>query len=144
MAMQAETVQDLVTEASRRAVARLAPDELPFYDQVAWQWRERSSAPGSSVGFGIDAAMVTEMVLQAISSALGEILVVGSTAAGAGFLRRARRRKDEDVLPELTEGHINLLRDACVRQALALEFTPEQADQLAEAVVLTVRNPGGE
>ncbi|GIF08406.1 hypothetical protein [Actinoplanes siamensis] len=144
MAVQADTVQDLVTEAGRRAVARLAPDELPFYDRVAEQWRERSSPPGSSVGFGIDAAMISEVVLQAISSAFSEILVVGSTAAGAGLLRWARRRRKREALPELTEEHVGRLRDACVRQALALDLTPEQADQLADAVVATISDAGGE
>jgi hypothetical protein len=144
VAVQADSVQDLITEAGRRATARLAPDELPYYDQVAEQWREHSGPPGSSVGFGIDATMIAEMILQAISSAISEIMVVGATAAGAGLLGWVRRDKDEKALPEFSDEHVTLLRDACVRHALALELTPEQADQLADAVVATIRGADGE
>lgn len=70
--------------------------------------------------------------------------MVGSTAAGVGLLRWARRRKDPEALPKLTEEHVELLRDACVRQARALELTPEQADQLADAVVATISGTDGE
>jgi hypothetical protein len=44
--------------------------------------------PGGPVGFGVDSAPLTELALQAVAGALGEVLVVVATP---GRFRRHRR-----------------------------------------------------
>ncbi|GIE94579.1 hypothetical protein [Paractinoplanes rishiriensis] len=142
MTVQADPARDLVTAAARRAVAVLAPEELPYYEQVAAEWRTRTGPFTPSVSFGIDTAMFSDAILQAVSSAFGELMVIGGTAAGTGFLRWRRKRKPGAEPPaELTEDRITELRDACVRHALDLDLTPDQAEQLADAVVAALRDP---
>lgn len=140
MVADVETVEDLVNEAGRRAVSRIAPDELPFYDQVAEQRRRHSSPPGSAVGFGIEVPLISEIVLQVIESALSDILVLGAAVAGTGVVRWVRRRRS--TTPGLTAEQAASLRETLVQAALDRNLDREQADQLAEAVLATVSGIG--
>ncbi|MBO4209050.1 hypothetical protein [Micromonospora echinofusca] len=88
---------EMIVEAARRAVVRLAPEETEVFDQVADEWRRRQStgparwsAPGGSVGFGVDATLLSEVALQTVAAAVGEVLVLTATAAGVRWRRRRR------------------------------------------------------
>ncbi|TDC46452.1 hypothetical protein E1258_29435 [Micromonospora sp. KC207] len=90
----------LVVDAARSAVTRYAPEELEVFDGVVAGWQERTArssrrpgTPGSAVGFGIDAALVSELFLQAASAAVSEVLVLGATGIGAGLRARWVRHR---------------------------------------------------
>lgn len=98
MTVHAEGVPDLIVDAARSAVCRIAPEELVVFDEMAAGWRKRIpsdrdrwSVPGGSIGFGVDTTMLGELVLQAISNAVGEVFVLGAGVVGTGWLRRRRR-----------------------------------------------------
>ncbi|MFK3983450.1 hypothetical protein ACI2K4_24080 [Micromonospora sp. NPDC050397] len=80
----------LVVDAARSAVSGIAPEELEVFDGVLANWQERAArvgrqrpVPGGSVGFGIDAALVSEVLLQAVAAAVSEILVLGVAGIAA-------------------------------------------------------------
>lgn len=165
MAETFESVDELIVDAARAAVRRLAPEEIEVFDQVYAGWRRQGgsaaqwSRPGGSVGFGIDSVLLTEVALQSISAAVTEVLVVGATAAGTmglGWLRRRRRAASagESAAPPLpgspsgsagvadappatalTDTQVTRLREACRRHAVALGLSTEQAELLADALV---------
>jgi hypothetical protein len=94
----------LVVDAARDAVSRIAPEELEVFDGVAAGWQERTAkgtrqwaAPGSSVGFGIDTALFSELFLQAVGAAVTEVLVLGATGLGAGIRPLATPSRDGPV-----------------------------------------------
>jgi hypothetical protein len=143
---------DVAVAAARVAVARLAPEELAVFDPVAAAWRRRPrrgrwSAPGRSVGFGVETVLVTEVALQAAGQAVAEVLVLGGTLLGRRWWRR--RRADPPVAVPvagpgadggpprlaLTAEQSRRLRDACRRHATALGLDAERAKVLADAVV---------
>src|SRR5438874_13697112 len=72
----------LVIRAARGAVAEIAPGELLVFDDVAAAWRSdtRRRHTGWSVGFGVDATLLSEIAIQAVSSAFAEVLVLGAAA----------------------------------------------------------------
>ncbi|WP_329107975.1 hypothetical protein OG792_05595 [Micromonospora sp. NBC_01699] len=156
----------LIEAAARAGVARLAPEELAVFAPVAEAWRRDGSslrgrpAPGGSIGFGIDAVLVSEIALQAVTSGLGEILAAGATAAGAGWWRSRRRPRRSTAPAEvesggdtlqpggdapqpvidgdrlaLTDAQAQALREACRRHGVTLGLTEEQAAVLADAAV---------
>jgi hypothetical protein len=90
---------DVVVRAARVAVTRVAPAELEVFDSVADAWRRgrltsrRRGTPGGSVGIGIDAVLVGEIALQALSSGLADVFAVGVTTAGAHWWQRWRRSR---------------------------------------------------
>ncbi|MEU4475618.1 hypothetical protein [Micromonospora sp. NPDC023888] len=146
----------LIEAAARAGVARLAPEELVCFASVAEAWRRDGlsprgrPAPGATIGFGIDAVLVSEIALQAVASGLSDVLVTGVTAAGAGWWRSRRRRSTapapesiesgDDVLVDgdrltLTDAQATALREACRRHGVALGLTEERAALLADAAV---------
>ncbi|MFJ6198032.1 hypothetical protein [Micromonospora sp. NPDC092111] len=98
-----QRVAALVVDAARDAVTRYAPEELEVFDAVAADWRvspaRRPSAPGSAIGFGIDASLVSELFLQAISAATTEVLVLGAAGLGSGIRAGWRRRRSAGRTP---------------------------------------------
>ncbi|MET8040571.1 hypothetical protein ABZU25_06860 [Micromonospora sp. NPDC005215] len=147
----------LIEAAARAGVARLAPEELACFASVAEAWRRDGSsprgrpAPGATIGFGIDAVLVSEIALQAVTSGLSDILVTGATAVGAGWWRSRRRRSTapaavesgDDVLQPVIDGdrltlsdaQATALREACRRHGVILGLTEQQAALLADAAV---------
>ncbi|RKR92329.1 hypothetical protein BDK92_6767 [Micromonospora pisi] len=90
----------LVVDAAHRVVAEIAPDELEVFDGVVAGWRERPvgiarqrPVPGSSIGFGIDTALVSDVALQAVAAAVSEVLVLGLTGIGAEIRAGWQRRR---------------------------------------------------
>ncbi|MEV6300431.1 hypothetical protein AB0M02_13580 [Actinoplanes sp. NPDC051861] len=160
MTARSDAADDLIISAARRAVAELAPEEEPFFDEVARAWRAGNrSSPGSSVGFGVDEILMTELFLQTIAGAVGEVLVVGGGLLARRRWKRRRAGSDEaqpateeapaavetaaeeppaaveTLVVEEAAGRDQRLREAVRRHAVTLGLTSEQADLLADAVI---------
>ncbi|MEU4779386.1 hypothetical protein [Micromonospora sp. NPDC023633] len=140
---------DLVVGAAHAAVSRIAPEELPVFDEVAADWRRQLSkgsvgwsVPPGGVGFGIDVTLVTELVLQVVAAAVGEVLVLGAATVRAGLLRRRRELPaPPDARPGLDPAQARRLREACHRHALALGLDAGRAELLADAAVGAMVDP---
>ncbi|MEH1098272.1 hypothetical protein [Micromonospora sp. CPCC 205561] len=140
---------NLVVDAAHAAVRRIAPEELPVFDEVAAGWRRQLSTGGVSwsvpqggVGFGIDVTLVTELVLQVVAAAVGEVLVLGATTVRAGLLRRRRELPaPPDTRAGLDPEQARRLREACHRHALALGLDAGRAELLADAAVGAMVEP---
>ncbi|MFV2114818.1 hypothetical protein ACFHW0_21110 [Micromonospora sp. LOL_025] len=141
---------DLVVGAARAAVRRIAPEELPVFDEVAAGWRRQLSkgsvswsVPQGGVGFGIDVTLVTELALQVVAAAVGEVLVLGAATVRAGLLRRRRRElpAPPDARPGLDPEQARRLREACHRHAVALGLDAGRAELLADAAVGAMVHP---
>ncbi|MFI7578315.1 hypothetical protein [Micromonospora sp. NPDC049497] len=141
---------DIAVAVARVAVARLAPEELAVFEPVAADWRKHAgrrgwSAPGGSVGFGVEAVLVTEVALQAAGQAIADVLVLGGTLLGRRWWRRRERPVAVPVVEPGGTGHpprlaltaeqARQLRAACRRHAIALGLEDSRADVLADAVV---------
>ncbi|QGN48132.1 hypothetical protein ACN26Y_18745 [Micromonospora sp. WMMD558] len=143
---------DVAVAAARVAVARLAPEELAVFDELAAEWRRRPervrwSAPGRSVGFGVETVLVTEVALQAAGQAVAEVLVLGGALLGRRWWRR--RQSEPPVVVgvvepgeggkpprlALTAEQARRLRYACRQHATALGLDAARARVLADAVV---------
>jgi hypothetical protein len=86
-----------VTGLVRDVVAALAPEELPLLDTVADTfWAEASRRPkrphGATVGFGVEAVLLSQLAFPIISGALGDVLGTAATQ-----LTSARRRRSAAV-----------------------------------------------
>lgn len=141
---------DLVVGAAHAAVRRIAPEELPVFDEVAADWRRQLSkgrvswsVPQGGVGFGIDVTLVTELALQVVAAAVGEVLVIGAATVRAGLLRRRRRElpAPPDARPGLDPEQVRRLREACHRHAVALGLDAGRAELLADAAVGAMVDP---
>ncbi|MEW2379600.1 hypothetical protein AB0883_26345 [Micromonospora sp. NPDC047812] len=141
---------DLVVGAAHAAVRRIAPEELPVFDEVAAGWRRQLSkgrvswsVPQDGVGFGLDVTLLTELVLQVVAAAVGEVLVIGATTVQAGLLRRRRRElpAPPDARPGLDPEQARRLREACHRHAVALGLDAGRAELLADAAVGAMVDP---
>ncbi|MER7419411.1 hypothetical protein ABT346_21955 [Micromonospora peucetia] len=141
---------ELVVDAAHAAVRRLAPEELPIFDEVAAGWRRQLSkgrttwsVPQGGVGFGIDTTLLTEVVLQVVAAAVGEVLVLGATTARVGLLRRRRRElpTPPEARPGLDPNQARRLREACHRHAVALGLDSARAELLADAAVGAMVDP---
>lgn len=141
---------DLVVGAAHAAVRRIAPEELPVFDEVAADWRRQLSkgrvswsVPQGGVGFGIDVTLVTELALQVVAAAVGEVLVIGAATVRAGLLRRRRRElpAPPDAPPGLDPEQARRLREACHRHAVALGLDAGRAELLADAAVGAMVDP---
>jgi len=146
-------VERLVLAASRDAVTTMAPQELEVFDAVAAQWRRRvdhndGSTPGGAVGFGIESALMTELIMQVVGAAIGEVFSVAARHAQSRW-RRWRRRKEgppaaPTTVPTVPSSHDveTRLREATQRHAIALGLSAGQAGLLADAVVGALRPAG--
>jgi hypothetical protein len=146
-------VESLVLAASREAVTKLAPEELEVFDSVATDWRRRVdrndwSTPGGSVGFGIESALVTELVIQVAGAAIAEIFAFAATRARSRW-RRWRGRKavpssGGTVPAGWSIDDVVRLRVATERHATALGLSAGQAGLLADALVGALRSSAGQ
>jgi len=143
---------------AREVIFRLAPQELAVFDTMADRWlsgavprRKPRRMPGTAVGFGVDAVLLSEIVFPVITVALGEVL--GTTAVERIRPRRrsARSRAAPHATPpeasagtagdrpgeevKLTGQQAHDLHDACRRHAITLGLPPATAALLADAVV---------
>lgn len=140
---------DLVVDAAHAAVRRIAAEELPIFDEVAAGWRRQLSkgrvswsVPQGGVGFGIDTTLLTELVLQVVAAAVGEVLVLGATTARFGLRRRRRELPaPPDARPGLDAAQARRLREACHRHAVTLGLDPARAELLADAAVGAMLDP---
>lgn len=154
-----------VVEIARAVVRDLEPEELPVFDGVADAWlrdglkRGRlGKAPGASVGFGVEAVLLSQLVFPIIAAAVGEVLG-GITKDRLHARRRSARRGDaKDVKASATvtaragenaaHDAVNrqqalALHDACQRHARALGMSPARAALLADAVVGSLTSSRG-
>jgi hypothetical protein len=147
-------VESLVLAASRAAVTRMAPEELEVFDSVATAWRSRVdrtdwSTPGGSVGFGIESALVTELVMRAAGAAIGEVFSFAASRARSGWRRWRRRRKGDPPASGTVPARWSIddearLREATERHATALGLSAAQAGLLADALVGALRSSAGQ
>ncbi|MGK5740242.1 hypothetical protein [Micromonospora sp. URMC 103] len=149
---------EFVVRLAREISGRLAPEESAVFDDVAAAWRAgvaQRRAPGGSVGFGIEDALVSAIVVEVIAASVAEVLALG-TAAGRSWWRRWRARGRpgssgravaDAVLPAvdgrivLTEAQAVRLREVSRRHARTLGLDDSAADLLADAVVGAVHVP---
>ena len=141
-------VERSVLAASRTAATTMVPEELEVFDSVAAQWRSRVdrddwSTPGGAVGFGIESALLTELIMQVVGAAkMGEASVAARHAQSRW--RRWRRRKEGSpaatTQPASSGPEVEMrLREATQRHAVALGLSAGQAELLADAVVGALR-----
>jgi hypothetical protein len=135
---------------ARAVAARVAPEESGVFDEVASAWRAglaAGRAPGSSVGFGVEAALVSAVVIEVIAASVAQVLAIGAAAAGGRWRRwRTRRRGTGRALAAadvpavdgriaLTAAQCAQLRDVSRRHAEVLGLSPATAELLADALV---------
>jgi hypothetical protein len=87
-----------VTEVARGVITRLAPEELAVFDAVAQgraaeprTGRKAKRAPGATVGFGVEAVLLSQLAFSIITGALGDIL--GTAAMERSQAQRLRHRR---------------------------------------------------
>ncbi len=157
-----------VVEVARAVVRDLEPEELPVFDAVADAWlRDRPKrsrlvkAPGASVGFGIEAVLLSQLVFPIIAAAVGEVL--GGITEDHLHARRRRsahrgdakevkaaandtaRAGESYAHQAVSRRQALALHDACQRHARTLGLSPARAALLADAVVGSQTSlPGGE
>jgi hypothetical protein len=147
-----------VVEIARAVVRDLEPEELPVFNGVADAWLRDDlkrgrlvKAPGASVGFGVEAVLLSQLVFPIIAAAVGEVLGgITEDRLQARWQRSARRGDAKEVTPAATvtaragenaaRGEANrqqalALHDACQRHARTLGMSPARAALLADAVV---------
>jgi len=171
IAIDQERANDLVVNAARATVAQVAPHELEIFETLAVGWRDREHVgrrrwrtPSSSVGFGIDTTLITDLALQTAEAAASEVLVLAAVTAGSWFRRRFKDKHPTpdappagvDVTSEvpdaqlpghssvesrLTADQIGNIRDACRRHGDTLGLPRDVADLLASALVGELQSP---
>jgi hypothetical protein len=142
-----------VVEIARAVVRELEPEELPVFDGVADAWRRDGrkrgrlvKAPGASVGFGLEAVLLSQLVFPIIAAAAGEVLGGISEDRLQARRRRSARHDDaKDIKPSAVTGPQALaLHDACQRHARALGMSAARAALLADAVVGSLTSSSGD
>jgi hypothetical protein len=146
-----------VVDIARAVVQELEPEELPVFDQVADAWlrdgrrrRRPAKAPGASVGFGVEALLLSQLALPIIAAAVGEVLGEVTNDRLRTRRRAARDGDAKEVKPTaadtaktgetagvrdaLTRQQLDALHDACQRHARTLGLSRAQAALLADAV----------
>jgi hypothetical protein len=149
------SVADL-TDVVRHVVRVLAPEELEAVDAVADAWlsdqrgnRRSRGAPGGTVGFGVEAVLLSQLLFPIVAGAIGDVL--GTIALEPGRLKRKKSKPaaapntaDPGEASEaagagpavrLTKEQAENLRAACERHALALGLSSARADLLADSVL---------
>ncbi|MFD0119606.1 hypothetical protein ACFVZL_40400 [Streptomyces sp. NPDC058320] len=133
-----------VADLGRRVVARLAPDELPLFDDT-WQVvggrprrRGRRQEPLGLGLPGVDEVLVTAVasgVVTAVVNDLGKDL--GSRSARLlGRLRLRRRvREVPSPLPVLPPRRLRQIRAIAYRKARRLGMPAADANALADALI---------
>lgn len=152
-----------VVEVARAVVRVLEPEELPVFDGVADAWLEDGlkrgrlvKPPGASVGFGVEAVLLSQLVFPIIAAAVGEVLGDITQDRLRARRRTARRTDAGEIKPVGTEaGRVGensahdalarqkalALHEACQRHARTLGMSPARAELLADAVVGSLASP---
>lgn len=141
----------LTVDLAREVVARVAPEENDIFDAAATTWRDgvaAGKAPGSTVGFGIETALVSEVVLQIVAGSIVEVLHVGVTASRSRWRRWRERRRPSTLAADLpadvptvngriamTADQAHRLREVSRRHAITFGLSEARADLLADSVV---------
>ncbi|GAB3954679.1 hypothetical protein GCM10027614_62160 [Micromonospora vulcania] len=147
---------EFVLGVARQVSGRLAPEESGFFDEVAAAWRaglEQGRAPGGGVGFGIEEALVTAIVIEVVAASVREVLGLGAGAAKSWWRRvlsrrtRSGRELAGTALPAVdgrivvSAAQVTRLRDVSRRHATALGLDESAADLLADALVGAIHLP---
>ena len=129
------------------AVAR---DELPFFQDVATDyWSDPNGAiardnRGEPVGFGIDDAMTTTLllaiatpVLNSLAAALGAAIKERVSPRVTGWIRRILGigPATPDPVPRLSSEQLTTVRSVALDQALRHGMHQPQAEMLADAII---------
>jgi hypothetical protein len=155
-----------VVEIARAVVRELEPEELPVFDGVADAWRRDGrkrgrlvKAPGASVGFGVEAVLLSQLVFPIIAAAVAEVLGdITEDHLQARRRRSARRGAAKEVesaatdtakvrenaaYDAVTRPQALALRAACQRHARTLGMSADRAALLADAVVGSLTSSRG-
>jgi hypothetical protein len=149
--LSAEDERLLVTELARAAADRTAPEELLLFDETAadyWSDPEEVLDPsrrGEAVGFGVDAALVTPVLLaiatpvvRFLASEIGQAVKESAGPRVSGLLRRLFGLEPAETaqsLPAFSGEQISRMRSIALEKGLALGLPAERAGLLADAVV---------
>ncbi|MFF9815257.1 hypothetical protein [Streptomyces sp. NPDC014006] len=133
----------------RAIVARIAPEELPYFDETAASLpkrpgrRARRRREDDPLAFGGAAELVVTSIACGVAT---EVVKMMGETVGSGLVARLRRLLTrgrggeptgpdaEQPLPALTEERIAELGAAAGRTAVLLGLPPERSELLAEAV----------
>ncbi|WFE48211.1 hypothetical protein [Verrucosispora sp. WMMD1129] len=143
---------EAVIRLAREVSGRIAPEESGIFDQVATVWRAglaQRRAPGGGVGFGIEDALVSAIVIEVVAASILDVLRLGASTVRSRWRRwrvRGRRRPsaselDRAALPAvdgrvvLTAAQVARLRSVARGHAMTLGLDEATADLLADALV---------
>ncbi|MER7456029.1 hypothetical protein [Micromonospora sp. NPDC126480] len=145
----------VVVRLAREVSEQLAPEESGVFDEVAAAWRAGHSAgraPGGAVGFGIEEALVSAVVIEVVAGSLRDLLGLGAAAVRSRWRRWRRRDRTGPELAGaavpavdgrivLTAAQVARLRELSRRHAITLGLDEATADLLADALVGAVHMP---
>ncbi|MEU1286813.1 hypothetical protein [Kitasatospora sp. NPDC005856] len=126
----------------RAIVARVAPEELPYFDETVASLprgglrRGRRGPQEDPLAFGGLAEVVVTGIAYGVAA---EVLKMMGETAGRGLIARVRRlfgrrQAVEPVAPALSEDRITELAAAAGRSAVLLGLPPDRSELLAAAV----------
>lgn len=145
-----EVGRDLATAFAWSVAHTLAPEELPYFQEIATDfWKDPQAATakgghGEAIGFGIDEAMTTTLllavatpVLKSLAAALGNAIKEGVTPKVTGWVRRifGVEPRTPDPIPRLSPEQLGVVRSMTLEQVLRCGMPSPQAESLADAVV---------
>jgi hypothetical protein len=149
--------RDLVQGLAETVVEQLEPDELAVFEETAEEYFEDPRAVldpkrrDEAVGFGIDAELLTPIVLAVATPVVQYLADLVVEASGEGvkptlvrLLRRMLRLKDADPAPapeppQLTQEQVDHVRDVAFARARDVGLEESRARLLADAVAGGVR-----
>jgi hypothetical protein len=158
-----------ITMLARNVIGQVAPEELGVFDTAAQEWssgndrRRKGKSPGASVGFGLEAVLLSQLIFPIITGALGDVLGTGitdrakprgraarraaKTSASAGAADATAGQAEADGngaggLPALSPAQLEALRAACTQHATTLGLASDKAQLLADAVVGSMTSSG--
>ena len=138
--------RDAVVAVAELVLSDTAPAELVIFDQAAEEYFTDPDAALSSpsreeaIGFGLDLALVTPVVLAVVTGVVRFLSTVVADAtrdeASAQVARRIRRLfTADDATPKLDVDQARRVHDVARDQALALGLVETDAGLLADAIV---------
>lgn len=152
-ALSPDEERELATELAREAAGGVAPTEVLLFDEIAAEfWKDpgsavRDGAGPEAVGFGIDAALVTPVllamampVIKELAAQLGAAVKEKAGTRLTVLVRRALRLPVTgppevlDEVPALSREQLGRVRDAAAKEARRLGVEPPVAAVLADAI----------
>lgn len=141
--------QDLSTELSRDVLETLAPDELPFFDEVVTDSRNQRKVISAKrrdepLGFGIELSLLAPYVVAVMPTVIhflgGVFASVAEQEAATGLkaiIRQLFRHEPSDGASKvkLTAEQGRQIQEMTCSQAMAVGLNRERAGLLADAVV---------